>query len=481
MNAPRRLPFAARLAKKLPAQWLPFADAASAELPMPRLLRLSLFQVSVGMAMALLVGTLNRVMIVELGLSAALVALMVALPIVAAPLRAWIGHRSDTHASAIGWRRVPYLFMGTGLQFSGLAIMPFALLLLTGRGEVAVPGLGPLAAALAFLLVGAGAQITQTAGLALATDLAPAATRARVVALMYVMLLVGLAGGGALAGWLLAEFSPTRLIQVVQGAAVCTLGLNVVAMWRQEARDPTRRRRPTDPAPAFAPRWQAFVAQAGARRFLWAVSLGTFAFSMQDVVLEPYGGEILRMGVGATSSLTAMMAGGALFAFALAARWLGRGSDAGRVAATGALIGLPAFALVILSAPMDLPGLFRAGTVLVGFGSGLFAVGTLTAAMALERVGQSGLALGAWGAVQATAAGAAVAFGGALRDGVSALAQDGVFGAVLARPATGYGAVYLFEILFLFAALATIGPLVRPLGRRRPPEIPRIGLADLPG
>ena len=49
--------------------------------------------------------------------------------------------------------------------------------------------------------------------------------------------------------------------------------------------------------------------------------------------------------------------------------------------------------------------LFRIGTVLIGFGGGLFAVGTLTAAMALARDGESGLALGAWGAVQATAAG----------------------------------------------------------------------------
>ena len=49
------------------AQWvwnaklMPFADAASADLPLPRLLRLALFQVSVGMALALLNGTLDEV------------------------------------------------------------------------------------------------------------------------------------------------------------------------------------------------------------------------------------------------------------------------------------------------------------------------------------------------------------------------------------------------------------------------------------
>ena len=61
------------LASDLAPRLLPFADAASATLPLPRLLRLSLFQLSVGMAAALMVGTLNRVMIVELHMAAWLV------------------------------------------------------------------------------------------------------------------------------------------------------------------------------------------------------------------------------------------------------------------------------------------------------------------------------------------------------------------------------------------------------------------------
>ncbi len=105
---------------KLAAQWLrvsprllPFADAASPELPLPRLLRLSLFQVSVAMAIVLLNGTLNRVMIVELGVPSAIVAAMVSLPLLFAPLRAFIGFRSDTHRSALGWRRAPFIWMGS--------------------------------------------------------------------------------------------------------------------------------------------------------------------------------------------------------------------------------------------------------------------------------------------------------------------------------------------------------------------------------
>ena len=104
---------------RLGAAYLPFADAASAELPLGRLLRLSLFQVSVGMALVLLVGTLNRVMIVELHVPAWLVAVMVSIPLIFAPFRAVVGFRSDTHRSVLGWRRVPYIWMGTLLQFGG--------------------------------------------------------------------------------------------------------------------------------------------------------------------------------------------------------------------------------------------------------------------------------------------------------------------------------------------------------------------------
>ena len=111
-------------------RFLPFADAATAELPLGRLLRLSLFQVTVAMAFVLLNGTLNRVMIVELGVPTFVVSIAVSLPLLFAPFRALVGFKSDTHKSALGWKRAPYIWFGSLLQFGGLAIMPFALLVL---------------------------------------------------------------------------------------------------------------------------------------------------------------------------------------------------------------------------------------------------------------------------------------------------------------------------------------------------------------
>lgn len=461
-------------------RYLPFADAASPELPLPRLVRLALFQVSVGMATALMVGTLNRVMIIELGVAAWLVALMVALPLVAAPFRALIGLRSDTYRSVLGWRRVPFIWFGTLAQFGGFAIMPFALILLTGDTPLQLWA-GHAAAALAFVLAGAGIQTVQTAGLALATDLAPADARPRVVALMWVMLLVGMVGASLAFGWLLADYSHTRLVQVVQGTAVLGVLLNAVASWKQEARDPARGREPRARA-TFRAHWARFAGQARVLRFLCAVGLGTAAFQMQDVILEPYGGEVLQLGVAATAQLSALMAAGALAAFALAARLLARGADPVRVAAWGLLAGVAAFSAVVFAEPLGAPALFRAGAALIGFGNGMFAVGTLSAAMALPSDGFNGLVLGAWGAVQATCAGVAVALGGALRDAFSGAAQAGWLGEVLRGAGTGYALVYHLEVVLLFATLIALGPLVRRGDPVRPrPHDTRLGLADFPG
>jgi len=347
--------------------------------------------------MVLMIGTLNRVMIVELGVSASLVAIMFAIPMLAAPFRALIGFRSDNHRSELGWRRVPYIWMGTLLQFGGFAIMPFALLVLGGAGHSAdLPAwVGQSAAAIAFLLVGVGMHVTQTVGLALATDQSPIDRQPSVVGLMFVMLLLGMMGSAFVFGQLLADFSPGRLVQVIQGAAIATLILNTVAIWKQEARSASRKPRPGLVQPSFREAWALYTRDADAIRRLAVIALGTMAFAMEDVLLEPYGGEILGMGVGATTSLTATLAFGSLIGFGWASYVLSRGSDPFRMAWLGAATGLPAFGLVIVAGILREPIVFQAGIFLIGLGAGLFGHGTLTATMQHAPKESIGLALGA--------------------------------------------------------------------------------------
>ncbi|MEM6711211.1 MAG: BCD family MFS transporter [Pseudomonadota bacterium] len=473
----------------LAPRFLPFADAASDTLPLKRLLRLALFQISVGMALTLVAGTLNRVMILELSVPAALVSIMVALPILFAPFRALVGHKSDTHRSLLGWRRVPYIWAGTVAQFGGLSFMPFAILLMSEGGGPFFAG--HFITAVAFLLIGIGLHTTQTAGLALANDLAPPETRPRVVALLYVMLLVGMGVSALIFSWLLADFAHVKLIQVIQGAALVTLVLNVVALWKQEARNPSATAHDR-PRLSFREAWAIIAEGERTTRLLLAVGLGTLAFSMQDILLEPYGGEVLGLSVSATTLLTALFAGGTLAGFAIAARRLGQNGDPYRYAALGVGIGILGFSLVVFAGPLQSSLMFRCATALIGLGGGLFAVSLLTATMELagrkagsEQTGKqslSGISLGAWGAVNATAAGIGLAAGGALKDGFSALGNAGIFGRVIDDPSFAYGAVYHIEIFLLFATLIVLGPLVGEARRKTTPREPGrpFGLAEFP-
>ena len=131
--------------------------------------------------------------------------------------------------------------------------------------------------------------------------------------------------------------------------------LNVVALWKQEPRNSLRAKQPAERAKSFAAHWQRFArsrrSRASCSPSAWAPRPSTCRTSM----LEPYGGEILKLGVGATTQLTALMAGGALLAFALVGAPLARGGDPYRVAAVGVLVGLVGFSAVIFAEPLDAP------------------------------------------------------------------------------------------------------------------------------
>jgi BCD family chlorophyll transporter-like MFS transporter len=236
-----------------------------------------------------------------------------------------------------------------------------------------------------------------------------------------------------------------------------------------------------EPKPNFSASWHAFMAGGPWRRIFLALGLGTVGFSMQDILIEPYGGQVLHMTVGQTTALTAFFAMGALISLALAANRLDRGADPYRIAAYGVLVGLGALTAFVFSAPLGEPLFFELGVGALGFGSGFFAAGTLTAAMKLAKHSQAGLALGAWGAVGASATGGGIALGGALRDIMADLAAQGRFGPALIGADTGYLIVYHVEIALLFATLVAIGPLVRTAGDASRQTPAHLGLADFPG
>ena len=467
---------------KISKNVLPFSDAGSANFSLFQLLRLSLFQISVGMATVMLAGTLNRVMIVELLVPASLVAIMIAIPVLIAPLRTFYGHKSDTYKSFIGWKRIPYMWFGSLFQFGGLAIMPFAIIILSGDQTVGPSWAGEVLVAIAFLFTGIGMHITQTVGLALAADRATKENRPRVVALLYFMFLFGMGISAVVIGILLADFSKLRLIQVVQGSAVLTLILNLVAVWRQEQIIINQQK--NDKSEKFFLSWKKFISDRKTNSLIWVVFWGTLAFSMQDVLLEPYGGQILGLSVSETTNLTGVWALGALLGLALAANNSKKTVSSVSNAMTALLIGIVGFSAIIFSSPMQFPFLYFLGTLFIGFGTGLFSVSLLIIAMALSSKTNlgSGFILGSWGAAQAIGAGLGIAVGGILRDLVNKIALSGYLGSTFENNSIGYIFVYHLEILFIFITLIVLGMLSQEINKRKIKDHAQksFGLTEIP-
>ena len=467
---------------KISKNILPFSDAGSTNFSLIQLLRLSLFQISVGMATVMLAGTLNRVMIVELLVPASLVAIMIAIPVLIAPLRTFYGHKSDTYKSFIGWKRIPYMWFGSLFQFGGLAIMPFAIIILSGDQTVGPSWAGEVLVAIAFLFTGIGMHITQTVGLALAADRATKENRPRVVALLYFMFLFGMGISAVVIGILLADFSKLRLIQVVQGSAVLTLILNLVAVWRQEQIIINQQK--NDKSEKFFLSWKKFISDRKTNSLIWVVFWGTLAFSMQDVLLEPYGGQILGLSVSETTNLTGVWALGALLGLALAANNSKKTVSSVSNAMTALLIGIVGFSAIIFSSPMQFPFLYFLGTLFIGFGTGLFSVSLLIIAMALSSKTNlgSGFILGSWGAAQAIGAGLGIAVGGILRDVVNKIALSGYLGSTFENNSIGYIFVYHLEILFIFITLIVLGMLSQEINKRKIKDHDQksFGLTEIP-
>ena len=467
---------------KISKNILPFSDAGSTNFSLFQLLRLSLFQISVGMATVMLAGTLNRVMIVELLVPASLVAVMIAIPVLIAPLRTFYGYKSDTYKSFIGWKRIPYMWFGSLFQFGGLAIMPFAIIILSGDQTVGPSWAGEVLVAIAFLFTGIGMHITQTVGLALAADRATKENRPRVVALLYFMFLFGMGISAVVIGLLLADFSKLRLIQVVQGSAVLTLILNLVAVWRQEQVIINNHK--NDKSEKFFLSWKKFISDRKTNSLIWVVFWGTLAFSMQDVLLEPYGGQILGLSVSETTNLTGVWALGALLGLALAANNSKKTVSSVSNAMTALLIGIVGFSAIIFSSPMQFPFLYFLGTLFIGFGTGLFSVSLLIIAMALSSKTNlgSGFILGSWGAAQAIGAGLGIAVGGILRDVVNKLALSGYLGSTFENNSIGYIFVYHLEILFIFITLIALGMLSQEINKRKIKDHAQksFGLTEIP-
>lgn len=423
------------------------------------IVRLGLVQASIGSIVMLATSLLNRVMVVELGLAAAIPAGLVAWHYAVQLSRPLWGHGSDR-----GGERTFWIVGGMAmLALGGLLAVNATILAATNSST------GLLMGVAAFTMIGAGVGAAGTSLLALLASAVVPERRPAAAAITWIMMVAGIAGSAGLAGSLLEPFSLARLAVVSGSIALGALLLTLVAVRGVEAgvrrtsvAPPEASARQSSP-PAFREALGSVLDDPKARRFTAFVFVSMLAYSMQDLILEPYAGLVFAMTPGASTQLAGAQHGGVLvgmlFAGIAGSAFSRRRSHelegwivAGCLGSALALAGLAVSASVGPGWPLTL------NVVLLGIANGVFAVSAIGAMMGLAGASErpsEGIRMGVWGAAQAVAFG----LGGLI----------GAVGADLARwtagsDAVGFGIVFTAEAgLFLVAAMLALRVSAAPV------------------
>jgi MFS transporter, BCD family, chlorophyll transporter len=428
--------------------------------------RMGLVQLALGAIVVLTTSTLNRVMVVELQLAALVPGLMVALHYAVQLTRPRMGFGSDR-----GGLRTPWIAGGMVV----LALGGFGAAVGTAWAATA-PAAGLALAAASFVLVGLGVSATGTSVLALLATRVPAERRAGAATLVWVMMIVGLAGSAGLSGRFLDPYSPERLVLVSGTVSAVALLLALVALAGVERASPrvsVAQRSPVPFRAALAEVWR----ESDARRFTVFVLVSMLAYSAQDLILEPFAGIRFGFTPGESTQLSGLQHGGTLAGMLLAAMAGRRVAGAslgslrhwilgGCVASALALAGLVVGAVVGPTWPL------RANVFALGVANGAFSIAAIGSMMALASQGREsreGTRMGLWGAAQAVS----FAVGGVAGTAASDLARW-----ALGSQVGAYGLVFGVEAL-LFLAAAVLALNIRWPERQAPDSGARSAPAPL--
>ena len=407
------------------------------------IVRLGLVQASLGSVVVLTTSTLNRVMVVELALLAAVPGLLVGLHYAVQILRPLWGHASDRGASRTRW------------IIGGIALLAVAGTLAAVATSLMATSfmIGLTLAIVAYAAIGFGIGAAGTSLLALVASRTAAHRRPAAATLVWTLMIFGIVLTAGVTGALLDPFSFDRLTTITAATGAISVAIAALALWGVERSAVATTQEPTPVVPfrtALAETW----ADGDARVFTVFVFVSMLAYSTQDLILEPFGGIVHGMTPGETTQLAGTQHGGVLLGMVLVGTvgtWLARRrSGVLKAIVIGGCV-LSAASLIALGLGARSPGAWpiSANVFALGLSNGAFAVAAIGSMLALASsgprgTGQAGVRMGVWGAAQAIAFG----LGGLL----GAVSVD-LVGFLIAEVPFRYAAVFAGEAgLFVFAA-----------------------------
>ena len=386
------------------------------------IVRLGLVQTAIGGIVVMTTSTLNRIMVVELALPAILPGLLVAFHYFIQVIRPRMGHASDS-----GAKKTPWIIGGICV----LALGGFGAALSTAlMASHLIVGIA--CAAFAFFLIGIGVSISGTSLLALLAKGVNDERRAAAATIVWLMMIFGFAFTSIMAGKFLDPYEPYKVVVISGIISTIAVLVTIAALYRLETPElqnsPARAERKTPFRQALAEVW----ADPDARRFSVFIFISMFAFSSQDLILEPFAGIVFGYSLGETTSLSGVQHSGVLMGMLLVAicgssrlraycgslrLWMIYGCVASGLAMLGLAIG----SMVGPEWPL------RFNVFALGLANGAFSIAAIASMMRLAvagGTGKEGVRIGLWGGAQAIAFGVGGLLGAAASDVARALMES---------------------------------------------------------
>ena len=414
----------------------------------PGIFRLGTVQAAIGAVVMLATSLLNRVMVVEYSMAAAIPAGLVAWHYAVQLSRPVWGHQSDRSA-----RRTPWIIGGMGILALGALLSVDATILMAGSGIFPV-----ILALLGFTMIGFGVGISGTALLALLASRVAAERKPAAAAISWTMMVAGIVVAAGVSGAYLDPFGEARLAIVTSLVVLVAFCLAMLALWGLEnSTMPVAAPKPDGEHPGFSAVLSEIWSDGQARRFTYFVFISMLAYSMQDLILEPFAGFIFGMTPGESTQLAGLQHSGILVGMLIAgvggslyAKRFGQNLKlwiiVGCFGSAIMLAGLSVAASVGVAWPLT------ANVFGLGVANGVFAVAAVGAMLGLASDGKTsgeGARMGVWGASQAIAFGLGGLLGAVIVDLLrSRMGQDSI----------AFQTVFAVEaVMFIIAALVATG------------------------
>ena len=416
--------------------------------------QLALIHTAVAMTLVPLTGTLNRVMIFDLGLSKTIFTFLAIFPYIFSPIQVAIGSYADRHP-ILGYRRTPHIFVGLILCAAGLGLSPLMVSIIQENFS-----LGILVGLFSFFLWGMGYHFSAVSYFSLASEISGEKGRGTTLAIMFFLMVLGIIAASQTLSYLATEPTFEALSRTFWLIAAFALVLGLFGLIKLEPRfkdSPTGHLSKTH---TLREMYAVITANPTARVFFLYLLLLLAAILGQDVLLEPFGAQAFGMSIAETSRIVSYSQALTLIAFFVAGFMEGRVAKK-KIAQMGNFFAILGFLLIVTSGVVRSLSVFYPGIMFLGFGTGIATVANLSLMYNLTVRAEIGLYIGAWGFSNGLSRLVGLLMAGVVADLATRVTGD---------PLNGYLIVFSIEALMLFIAAIMLYRIDLPAFRRQVEE-----------